>query len=100
MAQLYTDLAKLSPSAYRSRCKVLRCIAKLFSLVKKHTKAAEATRLADREAYYSCAAMALAKAEDTLDPRDVLLATTLVADLDPSHILVYWASAVVFASEC
>jgi len=98
--QLYNDLAELPPEAYRRRAKLLRRITDLLHIARNPTKAVETNQLAEREAYFSCVAMALARAEDTLDPRDVLLIAHLIAGIDPSHVLVRWAHQIFFASRC
>ena len=98
--QLRNDLAVLPYEAYRNRAKLLRRIAELLRVARKPRQAAETHQLAEREAYFSCVAMALARAEDTLDPRDVLLIAHLIAGIDPSHVLVRWARQVFSASGC
>ena len=77
--------------AYRERAKVLRSISALHTTLGQMEKATEFYMHAQREGYYGCVAFALAKAADTADPNDVLLAIHLATGIDENHMLANWA---------
>lgn len=94
IATLHCDLSALPAEAWGERAKVLRHISRLHTVLNQHEKATGFFMNAQREGYYGCVAFALAKATETSDPNDILLAIHLATGVDETHILSDWARSL------
>jgi len=91
IATLHEDLLQMPMPAWGRKAKVLRRISQLHAVLKQLEKATETFMMAQREGYYGCVAFALAKATETADPNDILLAIHLATGVEEQHVLSDWA---------
>ena len=94
ISTLYSDLSALPAEAWGERARVLRHISRLHTALRQPDKATELFMSAQREGYYGCVAFALAKATETSDPNDILLAIHLATGVDERHMLSDWARSL------